>query len=418
MALTTQRRRRSRSGEPDGDGGARTDGARGDGRRTPWTTWAKRIVAGALVVLAGIAAYHRRTDVVLAARMLGHIRPGWLAVAAFLEMGSMIVFARLQRWLLRCGGVRIAMRDMVEITLAGNAMGTSLPGGAAWAATWAYGQLRRRGADRTLSGWVILVAGALGSFALFLLFAAGVWIAGARGPVSHLRWGVAALAAIPPVAGGLALGANRWAPVRRALRGAWSGVRASVPGAPSVGRAVGTVVEKLQTVRPGVRGWSEALGLAVANWVDDALCLMACILALGVHVPWRGLIVVYTLTQISASLPITPGGLGVVEGSMTALLTAYGVRAHHALAIVLLYRVVSFWGLVPIGWATWGWLETAQRRGRRQRPHPWAPHRHEPSEVPFPVARALGPERVWRPAACPGCRAGDPAAERPRSSVI
>src|SRR5947207_13593221 len=134
-------------------------------------------------------------------RILARLDGPWMVLAVGAEVASMTVFARLQRWLLRAGGVRVGMRSMVEITVAGNAMGTTLPGGAAWSATWAFGQLRRRGADRVLSGWVILVAGALASFALFVLVAVGSFLAGSKGPVADLRPLAAVLAAIPVAVG-------------------------------------------------------------------------------------------------------------------------------------------------------------------------------------------------------------------------
>jgi uncharacterized membrane protein YbhN (UPF0104 family) len=373
--------------------------------------WLKRLLA---LVLIGVAAYegfqrHRQLD--QAIHMFGHLRLEWLALAIVLEAGSMLVFARLQRWLLRAGGVHIPLREMVEITLAGNALGTSLPGGAAWAATWAFGQLRRRGADRVLAGWVILVAGALASFAIFVLIAAGAFVAGAEGPVARLRWLAAALAAIPVLVGLGAVTAHRHQRARSALTAAWTWTRDHLPGAAPAGRVVGNVFRQLRTVQPGVLGWAEVFGLALLNWVDDAACLTACILALHVHVPWRGLLVIYALTQISASLPVTPGGLGVVEGSMAALLVAYGVAGGQALAVVLLYRIVSFWGLVPIGWGTWVWLEVGPRFGGRQgRAHPWAEHRHglrPESDELSPGVPAAGPARLLRPRPCEGCETED-----------
>ena len=52
-------------------------------------------------------------------------------------------------------------------------------------------------------------------------------------------------------------------------------------------------------------------------------------------VPWRGIVVAYSLSQVVASIPITPGGIGVVEGSLTGLLVAYGMPTRVALAAVL-----------------------------------------------------------------------------------
>jgi hypothetical protein len=112
--------------------------------------------------------------------------------------------------------------------------------------------------------------------------------------------------------------------------------------------------------------------LAVLNWLTTCACLIAAVIAVGGHVPWRGILVAYTLAQVAASLPITPGGLGVVEGSLTALLVAYGMPTDVALAAVLLFRAVSFWGLVPIGWGAWATL-TFTGRGRLDGDrHPWA----------------------------------------------
>jgi hypothetical protein len=59
--------------------------------------------------------------------MRSHLRVGWLLVAIAAEVGSMVAFARVQRWLLRASGVRVPIVSIVEITLAGAALSTSLP---------------------------------------------------------------------------------------------------------------------------------------------------------------------------------------------------------------------------------------------------------------------------------------------------
>lgn len=377
--------------------------AGGDSRQTGQKSWkktARTVVTVVIVVLALWGAYEHRSEISDAGGMFSRIRVAWLLVAIAAELASMGVFARLQRWLLAAGGVHIPFLLMVEITLAGNAMSTTLPGGAAWSATWVYEQLRRRGAEKVLAGWVLLVAGALASFAVFVILAVGAWVAGSRGPVSSLRWLAAALAAIPlVVAGGYVL-CRRREGVRERLSSSWAKFCVHLAPARVLDRLARKTVDQLGLVRPGALGWAEALGLALANWLCDCVCLIACTEALGVPVPWRGLLVVYGLTQVAASIPITPGGIGVVEGSMTALLIAYGVHATDAVAVVLLYRIVSFWALAPIGWATWGGLELAFRHGLRHSSHPWAEHEH--GLRPVPPGPPVGPERVLRPSPCHG----------------
>ena len=364
-----------------------------------WGKIARRVLTFAALAGAAWAAYNHRSQLSAASDMLSRIRVPWLLVAVAMQAGSMVVFARLQRWLLRAGGVTVGLLPMVELTLAGNAMSTSLPGGPAWAATWAFGQLRRRGANRVLAGWVIVVAGALSSFAIFVIVVTGSWIAGSKGPVADLRWLAAVLAAIPVLAAAGVTAASHSDRVREALIAGWREL-ARVSPLRAVGRFARSTIDKLGLVHPGKAGWAEAFGLALANWLYDAATLVASMKALGVGVPWRGILVIYGLTQISASLPITPGGLGVVEGSMAALLIAYGTHPTSAFAVVLLYRIVSFWGLVPIGWGSWFAIEIAQRNGLRRRAHPWAAHEHGPVR---PDAPAIGPERILMPEPCEGC---------------
>ena len=248
------------------------------------------------------------------------------------------------------------------------------------------------------------MAGALSSFAVFVILAIGAWAAGSSGPVSHLRWLVAGLAAIPVVVSVGVVAARRSNRVRQVLSGAWGFLARHLGPARALGRVVHKTVSELGLVRPGALGWAEAFGLAMANWLCDCLCLLACTEALGVPVPWRGLLVIYGLTQVAASLPVTPGGIGVVEGSMTALLIAYGTPATSAVAVVLLYRIVSFWALAPIGWSAWGGLEIALRGGLRHRAHPWADHEHGP--LPAPDHPALVPDRVVHASPCTGCPDG------------
>jgi hypothetical protein len=365
----------------------------------------------AVLALALAALLNKRHDLTSASHIIARLDWRWMVLAVGAEAASMVVFARLQRWLLRAGGVRMGFRSMIEITLAGNAMGTTLPGGAAWSATWAFGQLRRRGADRVLSGWVILVAGALAAFALFVIVAVGSFVAGSKGPVADLRPLAAVLAAIPVAVAIGALLLARLPALRTRVRHQWE-TAARHPRVKSAEDALGHFWARVLTVRPTPLGWLGAFSLALANWVWDAVALAACILALGGGVPWRGVLVAYALTQIAASFPITPGGLGVVEGSLAALLVAYGMPLDRAVAATLLYRLVSFWALVPIGWTVWSAIELSQRRGNRTRSHPWAVHLHGPT----PANPALGREgmgRVVEPEPCFGC--SDPEDEVSRT---
>ena len=344
------------------------------------------------VGLLGAAAYFlagRTSEVSSAWHLLGHLQWQWVGLALLFEAASMVVFARMQRWLLRAGGVTVPLGTMVEITLAGNAMAATLPGGVAWAGAWVFGQLRRRGVSRFLRLWMFLVAGAVSSFALFIVVAAGIELAGGKGPVAGLRWAALALAAIPVLAAG-ALAVRHRALVRHMGRLATDVLSRARSGGWLLDH-MRRLVGRVDAVRMNRASWAEVLGLALLNWLDDCAVLILCLVAVGATVPWRGIFVVYGLTQIAAVFPITPGGIGVVEGALGALLHAYGVPVDQAVATVIVYRIASFWGLVPIGWGVWVVLDLLESSGRRVgRAHPWAEHRHgEPAGVALRRHRLL-----------------------------
>ena len=309
-----------------------------------------RPVLAAVILGVGLfGAYERRSELASAWKLVENAQWGWFGGAIGFELASLVVVAALQRSLLGWGGVRIRRRDLVEMTLAANAVAVSVPGGAAFAARWTYSQLRRRRAETVLAVWTVLVAGALASFALFVILAVGAFVAGNNGPVSSLR-GLAAALAFIPIAIGFGLVLVRKS---RTVR-TWSNDAVQWldhhPHGHAVVHAMREFLARLHTVQPTWVGWLRAFGLASTNWITNMGCLVCAILTIQAHVPWRGILVIYGLTQLAAVLPLTPGGLAVVEGSLSALLIAYGMGSGDAVAATLLYRVVGFWAPVPIGW--------------------------------------------------------------------
>jgi uncharacterized protein (TIRG00374 family) len=89
------------------------------------------------------------------------------------------------------------------------------------------------------------------------------------------------------------------------------------------------------------------------SWLADIAVLAVAFLALGMHPPWLGLLLAYCAGQLASSVPIIPGGLGVVEGTLAVALVAFGGCTTGTLAAVLLYRLVSRWSIIPAGALAW-----------------------------------------------------------------
>ena len=55
------------------------------------------------------------------------------------------------------------------------------------------------------------------------------------------------------------------------------------------------------------------------------------------------MLLAYAVAGIVALFPITPGGLGIVEASLSGLLILAGNRPAYAFLATLAYRVASYW---------------------------------------------------------------------------
>jgi len=90
--------------------------------------------------------------------------------------------------------------------------------------------------------------------------------------------------------------------------------------------------------------------LAYSNWLFDCASLYAALAAVHASVPLQGIVLTYAIAQLVASLPLLPGGGGTVEVSLALGFAAFGHTAGSVVAGVLLFRLISCWGLVPVGW--------------------------------------------------------------------
>jgi uncharacterized protein (TIRG00374 family) len=324
-----------------------------------------RFVLG--LALAGVAVWvvAGKTDELRgASTYLAHLRWGFVAAALVVEAASYLAYASLQRRLLQVGDVRVKSAPMVGISLAGNSIQNSLPGGLVFYAAYVFRQYRRFGADDVLAGWTLVAANALTFITLSALAAIGLGLALGAGSALDLVetiLGVVILAAVLVLA---------WIERARILPHTARLVRLSqrLIRRPSPSVTAEHVIDgwlaRLGAVDPSPVDWSFATAMAMGNWVGDCGCLTLSFLAVGAGVPWRGLLLAYGAGQLASILPITPGGLGVVEGSLTVALVTFGGAQTSTVAAVLLYRLIAFWLAVPVGWGAWGVLALVGRSRR------------------------------------------------------
>jgi uncharacterized membrane protein YbhN (UPF0104 family) len=120
---------------------------------------------------------------------------------------------------------------------------------------------------------------------------------------------------------------------------------------------LGQVVPRLLAVAQQPRKLAEGIGGALLLTAAYILCLDACIRALGGSVPLASTAVVYLTGAALGSAVPTPGGLGAVEAALSAALTAAGLPGATSVSAVLLFRTITFWLPIPVGWGAFNYLE-------------------------------------------------------------
>jgi hypothetical protein len=84
------------------------------------------------------------------------------------------------------------------------------------------------------------------------------------------------------------------------------------------------------------------------NWLLDAAALWVFLRAFGPVVRVDSLLVAFCVANVSAVIPITPGGLGILDATLVAMLALFGYGDAAGLAVPM-YRLAQYWAPIPIG---------------------------------------------------------------------
>jgi uncharacterized protein (TIRG00374 family) len=279
----------------------------------------------------------------------------WLYLALLLGAALLNLLTFAPPWQAALPGVSL-VRALV-MSQASTAASNVLPGGDAIGMAVSYSMLRRWGFR------VEQVAIATGAFSVWNVLAnIGFAVTGvgllALGGESNSLLTTAALIGV--VAGGvlavvigLILHDERYALVvggyaerlanriRRLLR------RAPVTGWPQ--RLAEFRDEAIGLVR---RRWLQLTLATLAGHLTVFLVLLVALRAVGVHasaVSFVEAFAAWALIRIVTTIPITPGGLGVVELGLTGALVSFGGHRVDVVAAVLLYRALTYVPPIAVG---------------------------------------------------------------------
>lgn len=100
-----------------------------------------------------------------------------------------------------------------------------------------------------------------------------------------------------------------------------------------------------------------ALGGNVIMTMGYVLAFDACLAAFGQRRSLLDVAVIYLLANATGAAVPTPGGLGAVEIALITGLSGAGMAAAIATSVTVLFRVLTYWARIPIGWLAMRYLQ-------------------------------------------------------------
>ena len=309
---------------------------------------------------------------------LAHINIGYLALGVLLEIGALVAYTQLTHAVLPDDGPR--RFRLFRINMSTLALSHVSPGGTAPGAALGYRLLTQSGVSGSDAGFALGTQGIGSAVVLNVMFwcslVAFLVTHGFHVPASHhghqsqsasilvivaAGVGVVLLGAFGSLFYLLTRGQQRASRVIRRVAG-----RIRFLDADRTTALVERLAARFAVLMQDRSLTRRAIGWAAANWLLDAASLWVFVAAFSHFISPVDLLMAYGLANILAAIPITPGGLGVVEFVLVSMITGFGPTAGQALSAVLAYRAVNFWLPIPFGGMAYASLEFERRSSFRR----------------------------------------------------
>ncbi len=298
--------------------------------------------------------------------LLASVRVPYLLAGVLLEAAAILAYAKLTQAVLPADG-RPGLVTVLRVNLSTLAASHIVPGGAAAGAGLGFRLLTEAGVRGTDAGFALATQGLGSAMVLNALLWLGLMVSIPRRGFNPLYGTAAIVGALLIVGFALAVvsltrGEERTSRIVSRVAG-----RLPLVDGDGLARVLARVAERLRVLGRDRRLLARASLWASANWLLDAASLWVFVAAFGFRVDIDALIVAFGLANVLAAIPVTPGGLGVVEAVLTSALVGFGSPRGTAVLGVVLYRLVNFWLPIPVGGLAYLSLKVGPASTREER---------------------------------------------------
>ena len=314
-------------------------------RRKVWMRTLKTVGTAVVIyffVLPLIPGFRKALDDLL------DVDRSMLLLGIGLEFVALLCYSLLTRAALGPEGEKLTVMRLFRIQLSTKALGSIMPAGSAASSALGYRLLTLSGVHGPDAGFALATAGIGSAVVLNLILWFGLIISVPFRGVNAL-YGFAAIVGIilmliaSALIFGLVEGQGR---AERAVRWLARHIRLDADRVSEVIRHLGNRLEGLIADRQLL---VRVVVWASANWLFDMAAVYVFLRAFGGNLAIDGLIVAFGLANVMAVVPITPGGLGIIEGIYIPTIVGFGLSRSVATVGILAYRLAQFWLPIVIG---------------------------------------------------------------------
>ncbi|NCW84445.1 MAG: UPF0104 family protein, partial [Acidimicrobiia bacterium] len=279
---------------------------------------------------------------------LGQVKTSWLMLGIALEFAALFSYSMLTHVALGQDADKVSVLTLFRIQLSTRSLGSLVPGGSAASNALGFRLMTLAGANGRDAGFALATAGVGSAVVLNLILWVSL-IVSIPGRGVNAFYGTAAIfgVIVMLLAGGVVLGLiDHEGRAERVTRSVAKRLRFDPDKAGEVAVHLGERLRGLAN-EPGLL--RKVFMWSLLNWGLDIAALFVFIRAFDGNVDVVGLVISFCLANIFASIPITPGGLGIVEGIYIPSLVGFGLSTATATVSVLSYRIVQFWLPMLVG---------------------------------------------------------------------
>ena len=279
---------------------------------------------------------------------LGEVKTSWLMLGIALEFAALFSYSMLTHVALGQDADKVSVLTLFRIQLSTRSLGSLVPGGSAASNALGFRLMTLAGANGRDAGFALATAGVGSAVVLNLVLWVSL-IVSIPGRGVNAFYGTAAIfgVIVMLLAGGVVLGLiDHEGRAERVTRSVAKRLRFDPDKAGEVAVHLGERLRGLAN-EPGLL--RQVFMWSLLNWGLDIAALFVFIRAFDGNVDVVGLVISFCLANIFASIPITPGGLGIVEGIYIPSLVGFGLSTATATVSVLSYRIVQFWLPMLVG---------------------------------------------------------------------